>query len=562
MNRVDNTSSRSKVLLRLRWPIVLVVALLLAACGPATSPPAEQPGGQPAAPGQPQPDTQPKAAQPKSGGTLVLVNSLGDPPSFDVHQETTISVIGPIMPNYDGLLMFDPLDPSKIVGDLAERWEQSQDGRLYTFALRKGVKFHNGTPFTAADAKYSLERMISPPKGMVSPRRAALGAIERIEVPDATTLNIFLKQPSPSLLAILAQQRGMAMYSKAFLEEKGQEVMKKEIMGTGPYKLKDYVRGTSIELVKNPNYWMPGRPYLDGLKYFILPDPNTRLAAFRTGQLHIHGLSVSDAQALEKELAGKITIQRQQGISPQTFLLNTTREPFDDIRVRQAISMAIDREAGIKVLAQGDGDVSGHMPATGLWSLPREELAKLPGYATDKAAEIARAKQLLADAGYPNGFSVTLATRNASSYVDLSTFVKDQLAKIGVEGNITPFESAAIFDLFNKKDYAASPWSYGFSLDDPDSIFSEFYVCGSPRNYTGLCDDEMQRLFEQQSQTLDPVQRKKLVQELDRKAITQSAMIVLYFGRVRTGVWNQVKDYRVFPSSYNNVKMRDVWLDQ
>ncbi|MBI2888213.1 MAG: ABC transporter substrate-binding protein [Chloroflexi bacterium] len=515
------------------------------ACAPAAQPAAD--AGKPAAP-----------AQAKYGGVLTWATT-DDPPSFDLSRESTTGMQAPTAPNYDYLVMFDPKDNTKVVGDLAEKWELSPDGKTYTFHLIKGVKYHNGNPFTSADVKFSLERVKSPPKGAPSPRQGTLDAVERIETPDDATVRVVLKRPTPSLLMNLSQG-WFAMFDKELADQKTDEVYRKEVMGTGPFKFKEYIRGTSIELVKNPDYWVKGRPYLDGYKFFIIPDRGTRLAAFRTGQILIYPLDAEEAKQIEAELPGKVTVQRMGGYSFQSVNVNAHRKPFDDPRVRQALSLAIDREAAIKVLYKSDGDTGGYLPATGQWALSREEIVKIPGYGRDKAADIARAKQLLAEAGVPEGFKMRIHTRKGSD--DLSIFLKDQWGKVGLIGELLIQDSTTAYDTLNKRDFELYPWGQGVPIDDPDAIYSEHISCEAPRNYGGLCDREMEALFQKQSETVDVAERKKLVQEMERKALLLNGKLSLGWSRVNFGSWNTVKDFVKHPGTYSNQKMRDVWLDQ
>ncbi|MBI4498090.1 MAG: ABC transporter substrate-binding protein [Chloroflexi bacterium] len=547
------------------WIVMLSLGglpLLVACTAPSVPPAPAQPEApaQAAAPAQPSAPAQPAKEQPRRGGLLMTHQSLGEPPSFDVHAETSVGTMSTQLPQYDQLIMYDPLEAGKIVPDLAERWEVSQDGNTYTFFLRKGVTFHNGAPFTAADVKFSLERIKDPPPGVTSYRKETLATVDRIETPDAYTVRITTKRPNPSLLANLAQGQGMVMYSKQFVEANGQEIMKKQPMGTGPFKVKDYIRGVSYELERNPNYWVQGRPYLDGVKIFFIADPNAAFAAFRTGNLHYMGVSVNQAQTLEKESGEKLTIQRDKSLAPITLVLNTQRPPFDNVRVREAISLAIDRDAAIKVLIEGDGDVGGYMPATGVWGLPREELEKIPGYGRDKAANLARAKQLLADAGFPDGFKTTITPRTSQSWIDWAVLAKDQLKKVNIEAELTtPLEAATLYLATDKRDFNILPWGFGLGVDDPDLIFGNLYICKSPRNFSGYCDDEIEALFQKQSQTTDERERKKLVWELERKALASHMTIVMYYGRTRSAVWNTVRDLAVNANPYN-YRMRDVWL--
>src|SRR3990172_2555789 len=244
-------------------PFVRRIGLMTAAgalvfilgCAPSAQP--AQPSGQPA--------EKPASGQPKSSGTLVLLmNEAGDPPTFDFHQESTSAVTETVGPSYDNLVRMDPLDnqDATILPDLAEKWEVSIDGKTYTFTLRKGVKFHDGNPFTAADVKFTLERVMNPPKGVKSPRQTAFEPITAIQTPDDSTVVIQLKRPYSSLLVNLA--RGwMPIYSKKWLEEKGNNIPEKEIMGTGPFLVTEVHPGHRGNPRKEPQL-LEQRPALPG----------------------------------------------------------------------------------------------------------------------------------------------------------------------------------------------------------------------------------------------------------------------------------------------------------
>jgi len=454
--------------------------------------------------------------------------------------------------------MFDPKDGKTLVGDLAEKWELTPDGKTYTLYLRKGVQFHNGNRFTAEDAKFSLDRMRDPPKGVRSPRKGIFGAVERVEATDDYTLKVFLKRPNPSLIANLAMGWN-SIYDKEWVEEKGQDRPLKEVNGTGPFKFKSFTAGVAAEVERNPNYWMPDRPYLDGVRKFTIPDSGTRVAALRAGQVHMLTLSFKDLKSF-KETPG-FTIQEVGGTSFRTINMNLTREPFTDPRVRQAVMLAIDRKAAIQLMSEGDGDVGGYMPPKGQWALPAAELAKLPGYGPDKAADLAQAKKLMAEAGYASGFSATITSEAAHESLD--TVVADQLSKIGIKVNIKVETSAVAYDLAAKKDFQLLPWGHAVSMDDPDATYAEFYTCNAARNYSGICSQEVDDLFLKQSQTLDPAERKKRVLDMERKAVPLGGKIVLEWPRVHWGVWGYyVRGYIRPMSNYSNQKHRDVWMAQ
>jgi peptide/nickel transport system substrate-binding protein len=493
----------------------------------------------------------------RAGGVLTMWIG-GDPPNFDVHQNSTYLTQHITAPCYNNLVQYDPLDPKRIVPDLAERWEVSPDGRRYTFYLVKGVRFHDGKPFSSADVKVSLDRMRQPPSGVISIRREAFAAVDDVQTPDASTVVVLLKQPNPSLPAQLAGGH-MSIYPKHVLEAQGD--MKKVIVGTGPFKLKKYTRGVSVELERNPDYFVQGRPYLEGITLYIMPDPNSAYAAFRTGRLLLlRFLELGLGKRAEQELGHQITLQRTRGLGFFAFNMNTKRKPWDDPRVREAASLAIDRRTSITAVSEGEGELGGFLPPSSLLALPTEELTAIPGYGTDLEANRARARQLLTEAGFPDGFKTTMLTRKLPLSEKLSVYVKDQLAKIGIQATLDVQESAAAFDILNRRGFDTAPWWTAFAVDDPEAVFSEFYTCEAARNYASLCLPEVDQLFQQQSQALDPEQRKRLVHEMERTLLQSHGSSVLHWHNYLTGHWPQVRNWVQPPSLYNNQRLQDVWL--
>jgi len=309
----------------------------------------------------------------------------GDPPHFDIHQASTSSVLWPLAPCYNLLVQFDPQDPDRVIPDLAERWDVSPDGKTYTFYLRRGVKFHHGKPLTARDVRASFERIISPPQGVVSPRKGVLSVVDGIEVVDDYTVRFILKRPAPSLLANLAQGWNV-VYPEDILQAKGD--MKKDVVGTGPFKFRAYTPGVSIELVRNPEYHVPGRPYLDGIKFFIIPDPNTALAAFISGQLLMYRPGVpAEAEEAKRTLGDRVDVQKVSGLIFDSLNLNARRKPWRDPGAGSACPGAPAGDAPVDALARGGGPVGGPRPPGARWAFPADELRKRPGYGPDKQAE-------------------------------------------------------------------------------------------------------------------------------------------------------------------------------
>ncbi len=531
-----------------RWlPLLtLVGAFVGMACAPASQAPVQQQ------------DKQVASDAPKYGGVFTKWLG-GDPPTMDSQQSNTYQTNEPFHPPYSGLIRYDPYDSkhANLEPDLAESWDISKDGLVYTFKIRKGAKFHDGGTFDAQDAKFNIERMKDPPKGVISPRRGAFSTVSKIEVVDDQTLRLTMTRPFASFLANLAQG-WMIMYDKQWMEA-GRDPTK-EANGTGPFKLKDYTRGTSIELVKNPDYWKRGFPYLDAVKFFIIPDAGTSVAAFRTGQLDFYRPAASDAETLAKELGDKISLTDTYGWGGTLINLSVARKPFDDVRVRQALSLAVDRAEAIKVISQGQAYVQGYMPGKGNWTLPAAELAKLPGYGPNMEARRAEAKKLLADAGYPNGFATKLGVRKVANAEDAGIYVKDALSKIGVNITLDIQETATAYTNMEQGTYDLFIWGTAYALDDPDAVYSEHYTCDGPRNYSRVCNKEADALYAKQSQMVDVEERKKVVWEMERLAIKDVIKIVVQGSQSSWGMWSYVKNYVPQATIYSNSHLEGVWM--
>ncbi len=498
----------------------------------------------------------PAGDQPRRGGVLNLWVG-GDPPSFDAHQESTYQTLHPASPCYNLLVQYDPKDHTKVIPDLAERWDVSSDGKVYTFYLKQGVKFHHGKPFKAEDVKASFERIIWPPNNVVSPRKGVFDAVSGIETPNDYTVRFILKRPNASFLANIAQGWNV-IYPKDLLE---QGDPKKTVVGTGPFKLKNYTRGVSIELERNPEYHVPGLPYLDGIRFFIVPDPNTGIAAFLSGQLDVYRTeNKAEADEVAQRYADKATVKKFTIMSNYAMEMNARRRPWDDPRVRLAASLAIDRTAAVKVLTQGEGVAGGILRPDSQWALPRAELEKLPGYSPNKAQEIEQARRLLAEAGLGSGFKATMLTRKGAQFEAPAVFLKDQLAKIGIDVTLDVQESAAFYDRLNRGEFELFGGSYSAAVDDPDAVFGQSYLCDSERNYSKFCLPQLEDLFIRQSQTMDANQRKQLVWELERLALVNVVKVVMAY-RVNWWLWwNRVRNFYRQPSYYLTERHEDVWL--
>jgi peptide/nickel transport system substrate-binding protein len=500
--------------------------------------------------------------QPRRGGVLQIALA-ADPPSLDAHQEQTFAVAQPMSAVYNTLVMFDPHNYPKVIGDVAKSWTVSDDYLTYTFTLHEGVKFTDGSELTAADVKASWDKIVFPPEGVISPRRAFYQMIKSIDAPDRSTVVFRLHHRSPPFLTTLAHPATF-IYPKKYLDQ-DPNYFKTHTVGSGPYKLKNYVRGSYVELERNPNYWKKGFPYLDGLKYFIITDTSARTTALRSGRvdMELRFLPPGDVHAITQQLGDKVVAANVQSILAFGVTVNADKKPFDDERVRKALTLAIDRYDMVKTLAPITNLelVGGTMQPDNYWSLSPEELEALPGFGRDHAANLREAKRLLAEAGYPDGFKTVLSNRNIKMpYIDLAVYMISAWKKIGVEAEHKVEETATWSQTRVNRNFELLVDPYGSStVGDPDEMLSRF-VTGQSNNFGRMSDPVVDQLYEAQSKEMDERKRIKLVKEIDKHILEKAWMI--------QGLWTtrlevrsaRVHNYEPMPSHWLNRRFEDAWL--
>ena len=506
----------------------------------------------------------PAADTPRRGGVLLAVIG-ADPPSLDAHQESTFANIELVAPLYSTLLQLDPYNYPKIIGDLATEWKISPDGLTYTFKIHPNVQFHDGSALTAADVKASYDKIIFPPQGVRSVRKNAYTAVAAVEAPDATTVVFKLKFPSASLLANLASPWNV-IFPKKYLDQ-DPNYFKTHAIGSGPFKLKGYTRGSTFEGERNPSYFVKDRPYLDGYKFYISPETSVRAAAIRSGRAYIEFRNLPDAEvdAIRKQLGDKVSVQETPMTGQWGVAINNTKKPFDDVRVRRALTLAVDRYTMGKVLAPLTGlkFVGALMRPGSEWGMPPAELEKLPGFGRDIEKSRVEARKLLAEAGYPNGFKAVLKNRNVKlPYQDFAVFLIGEWKKIGVEVENRPLETAAWFsdgqDTGNYELIVAPAVEFS---DDPDQFLGR-YATGSTQNWGRFSDPQVDDLFSRQARSLDPAERKKLITEMEKRVLDNAYFMPGLWWSRNLVHWTKVKNYVAPPNHYTNQKLQDVWLSE
>jgi peptide/nickel transport system substrate-binding protein len=517
-------------------------------------------------------DTRPvPGREPRRGGILTLMQREELPNGFAIHETATIATVWPAAPCFSNLVVFDPLVPQESAAtvrpELAERWSWQDGYRHLVFFLRKDVTWHDGHPFTSRDVTHTFDLVREAPgldpagRLRLNPRKIWYANVERIEAPDAHTVVFHLKQPQPSLLLMLA-----AGYSPVYPAHVAPAEMRTRCVGTGPFVLKEWRKGEFVEYARNPRYFVPGRPYLDGLRYLIVPERGTRTAALQTGRLDVafpgEGRKTIVAQMTAAEPRLRVSVVSQN--TNDNLLLNTRRAPFDDRRVRRALSLALDRRAFAQAVHQGGGVVGAAMTARpyGVWGLLDRDLAALPGYGRADE-DRAHARRLLAEAGVgAAGLRIEIVTRALAIYLDVASFVAGELKKIGVETTLRQVESAQWFPMLTRHDFQIAVNLTGNGLDDPDAILPENYGCGSPRNYGDYCDERVTALLAAQSRELDAGRRRALVTRIQTLLEEDAPRPVLAWRLDHFVQWSHVRGLVPHHVEHNWARMQDVWLDR
>src|SRR5437660_7936788 len=269
------------------------------------------------------------AETPRRGGILLAVIG-ADPPSLDPHQESTFATLQLVAPLYSTLLQTDPFDYPKIIGDAASEWKISPDGLTYTFKIRPGIKFHDGSPLTAVDVKATYDKQPSPPAGTRSVRKNSYSAVTTVEAPDASTVVFKLKFPSASLLLNLASPWNV-IYPKKYLDKDPNYFMK-NVMGSGPFKFKSYTPGSTFEGERNPDYFVKDRPYLDGYKFFVSTETSVRAASLRSGRawVEFRTMPLAEVESIRKQLGDKVVVQDTAATGLFGIGMKQTKKPSND----------------------------------------------------------------------------------------------------------------------------------------------------------------------------------------------------------------------------------------
>jgi peptide/nickel transport system substrate-binding protein len=509
------------------------------------------------------------AETPKRGGILTYMIPADSGPSLDGHRETTYAVVHATAPFYSVLIRVNPENPastSDFACDLCTEMPQvTDDGRTYTFKIRKGVTFHDGSPLTAEDVAASWRKIIYPQPGVASARQNNFVMVDSVTAPDDATLVIKLKFATLSFLPALADPFAY-IYAKKILDQ-DMHWYEKNIMGSGPFKLVDYQIGQSIKGERNLSYYHAGQPYLDGFVAIFAPKQSVRTEAIRADRaaLEFRSLPPSARDQLVKELGDKIQVQESDWNCGNVVTPNHQKKPFDDVRVRKALFLAIDQWKGAEALSKiaiikTVGSIV--FPGSPL-AATKDELQQMIGYWPDIEKSRAEARRLLQEAGQQN-LAFELLNRNVDQpYKIVGTWLVDEWSKIGIKATQRVVPTGPWFDAMRSGDFTVALQANCQNVVNPIADVGRWLPHEVHReNFGYFSDPEEIKIYDKLLRETDAAKARVLMRQFDTHINEQAHQLMVTWWRRIVPMHAYVKGWKISPSHYLNQDLANIWLDK
>ena len=507
---------------------------------------------------------------PKRGGTLTYIIPADAPPSLDGHRETTFATVHATAPFYSVLIRINPMNPQStgdFVCDLCTEMPKPTDGgKTWTFTLRDGVKWHDGSALTAFDVAATWQEIVNPRAGISSARKPYFIMVDSVAAPDAKTVVFKLKFATSAFLPALADPFAY-VYKKEILD-RDPHWFERNVMGSGPFKFVEYQIGQSIKGERNPDYYHKGLPYLDAFTAIFAEKQAVRIDAMRADRaaMEFRGMPPSARDQLLKELGDKVAVQTGDWNCVNMITPNHKKKPFDDVRVRRALALAIDQWHGAVPLSKiaNVHTVGGIVFPGSPLAATRAELEQIPGYWPDIEKSRAEARRLLKEAGAEN-LTFELQNRNVDQpYKYIATWVIDEWSKAGIKAVQKVLPTGPFFDGlrsgafdvtvdFNCQGLVNPIMDVGKQL--PHSVYTE--------NYGNYEDQKDIDLYQAMLHEIDPVKQRSMMREYEIYILdTQAHTIMMPWWERIVPMRSYVKGWKISPSHYLNQDLGTVWLDR
>ena len=468
--------------------------------------------------------------------------------------------LDPIVPSDNGSIwviyqMFDQLttvneDSSGVAPSIAESWEISDDGTVYTFAIRQGVKFHDGSPMTIDDVIFSLERVFDP-KG--SGYSFLFGVVAGVKAVDDATVEISLKEPFTPLLDNL-NVFPASIVPKALVEP-DPEAFAQNPVGTGPFKLQEFAKGRQVQLLKSENYWKPDRPHVDEVLIPYVTDDNTRILKLQGGEVDA-AVAIPYAQIDQLNAQDDIDVLIEPLFRFDGMWLNHAKPPLDDVKVRQALNYATDKESMLKSIYFDKVEIANHMmPKMKYW---REDVAP---YEYDPE----RAKSLIGESTAADGFTLPIVIPTGDVIIQqIAQILKESYSAIGVDVQITNLDIGTAYTNFSNFNYmAGANWYITSDVPAPDELaaiqFDYSAESGTKSFFTNYNSEKATQLVGEAGRS-DDAAREQLYGELQQLVMDDAVLVALFFTPARTALHSYVRDFKTVKTAW--WRLEDVWLDK
>lgn len=515
--------------------IVLIAGLVLSGCG----------GGKETTP----PDgEEPQAISPKHGG--ILKNAFFAPTNMDPAFYSTVPDEHIGRQYHDFLVFIGEDNEPDITRSLAEEWGADEEGKVWTFKLREGIKFHNGKDFTARDVKFTFDRLRDPEVGAATV--GMYSNIVDITTPDDYTVVFTLQNSNPDFLKDLADYH-------AVIVDADNPDFNTNFNGTGPFMVERYIPEDRIVFKRNPNYWMKDAdgnplPYLDGMEFLFLGDPSAQVEALRGGQVdYLFYLPPESVPILEQD--PNVVVYQSPSSSSYVIRMRSDRGPASDVRVRQALKLATDRNAILQGAIGGLGVTGRDTPVSPGF---KEFYLDVPELQRD----VERAKQLLAEAGYPDGFTITMYAQELSPVPAIATIWKEQLADIGVTVDIQLVPSELYYGAENmwlEVDFAITDWG---SRAYPQPYLDLAYVTTAQWNETHWSDPELDELAAQAAKEMNHKERVRLYHQIQEIFIERGPIIIPFFNNNLWAARSNLKGLKPTSGQGTSLDLRWVYFEK
>jgi peptide/nickel transport system substrate-binding protein len=499
--------------------------------------------------------------QPVRGGTLVFGVD-AEPSNYDCQANISFAFLHPIAPHYSTLLKFDTANYPRIIGDLAESWSVSSDKLTYSFKLRPGVLFHDGTPLTSADVLASYQRIMHPPEGVVSVRQVDYASITAIDVPTPLSLVFHLQWPDAAMLANFASPWNCIYEANKLAADP--RFPATHVLGTGPFVFVEHNKGKYWKGARWERYFQHGKPYLDGYEADFMTGAPV-MEGMLSGRLmgDFRSFTPVERGTLEAALGDRISVYESPWLIDLMLVFNTKRPPFDDARVRRALSLALDRWSMADTLSNTTflKFVGALMRPGSVLAAPEDSLVPLPGFTRDIAASRDEARRLLAEAGHPD-LKLTLVNREVPiPYGPAADAVIEAWRTIGVTANQVKLGTKDWQAALQGGSFAVAFDFAGDYFDDPTLQLAKYVSRDlSPSNYSGSTDRFLDALYVGQAISTDSQQRTRMVRDFERHALTEAYSVpILWWNRIVITSAN-LRGWNMTPSHYIGQDLTDVWL--